>query len=130
MTGLATGFFQQLHIINRHATVGGFAHVVDCQECDLHGGERLHFHTGLITGFGGGPAMDAVTGFLRFELDLNMGDGNRVAQRDQFRCLFCRHDPGDAGDTQDIAFFMFPSQDQFQRCRLHADGPFRNGNTL
>jgi len=59
MAGLAAGFFQQLHVTDGHAAVCGFAHVVDGQEGDLYGGEGFHFHTGLVAGFRGGPAINS-----------------------------------------------------------------------
>jgi len=59
MSGLAAGFFQQLHVTDGHAAVCGFAHVVDGQEGDLYGGEGFHFHTGLVAGFRGGPAINS-----------------------------------------------------------------------
>ena len=36
---LAAMLFQQLHVGDGHATVHGFAHVVDGQQGDLHGGQ-------------------------------------------------------------------------------------------
>ena len=32
-------FFQQLHVGDRHAAVHGFAHIVDGEQGDLHGGQ-------------------------------------------------------------------------------------------
>ncbi len=65
MGGFATGFFQELHVTDGHAAVSGFAHVVDGQEGDLHGGEGFHFHTGLVAGFRGGPAINGVVVYLQ-----------------------------------------------------------------
>ncbi len=39
MAALAPVLFQQLHIGDDHAAVGGFAHVVDGEQSDLHGRE-------------------------------------------------------------------------------------------
>jgi hypothetical protein len=62
--------FQQLHIGDRHAAVHGFAHVVNGQKGDLHGGQGFHLDAGGADGFGGGAAQDAVVGFAAAELDV------------------------------------------------------------
>ncbi len=47
---------QHPHISHGHAPVDGFAHVVNGQQCDLHGGQGFHFYTGLADGFYRGGA--------------------------------------------------------------------------
>jgi hypothetical protein len=42
---------QHPHIGHGHATVDGFAHVVDRKQGDLHGGQGFHFYAGLADGF-------------------------------------------------------------------------------
>jgi len=50
----AAVLFQQLHIGDDHAAVGGLAHVVDGEQSHLHGGQRFHLHAGLTDVFCGG----------------------------------------------------------------------------
>ena len=64
---LATVLFQQLHVRNHHAAVGGLAHVIDGQQRHLHGGQGFHFHPGLADGFGGGRADDGRVFWQDFE---------------------------------------------------------------
>ena len=47
---------QHPHVGHGHATVHGFAHVVDGEQGDLHGGQGFHFYAGLADGFYRGGA--------------------------------------------------------------------------
>lgn len=42
---------QQVHIGHRHAAVYGFAHVINREQGDLHGGEGFHLDASLTDGF-------------------------------------------------------------------------------
>ena len=53
VAGFAAGFFQQAHVVDDHAAINRFAHIVNGQQRDLHTGERLHFDPGLARGFSG-----------------------------------------------------------------------------
>ncbi len=44
--------FQQRDAVDSHATVHGFAHVVNGEQGSGAGGEGFHFHAGLAVGFG------------------------------------------------------------------------------
>ena len=48
--------FKQADVLHHHASIHGFAHVVDGEQGHLHSGERFHFHAGGANGFYGGGA--------------------------------------------------------------------------
>ena len=56
---------------------------------------------------------------IRFDLDGDFSQVERVAERDQLMRLFRRHDPGDAGGGENIALFRLSRQAQSQRLRRH-----------
>lgn len=45
-SGLATVFFEQLDVVDGHATVHGLAHVINCEQRHLHSGESFHLYPG------------------------------------------------------------------------------------
>src|SRR6185437_12325579 len=53
---LAAALFEQPDIADDHAAVDRLAHVVDRQQADLHGGERLHLDAGRPERLGLGDA--------------------------------------------------------------------------
>ena len=58
---------QHPHIGHGHATVYGFAHVVDGEQGDLHGGQGFHFYAGLADGFYRGGADNGFLMLLIFD---------------------------------------------------------------
>ena len=57
---VAAGFFQQAHVGDGHAAVHGFAHVINREQGDLHGGEGFHLDAGLTHRFYSRCALHAV----------------------------------------------------------------------
>ena len=53
-----------------------------------------------------------------------------MAQWDKFRGLFCRHDAGNARNSEHIAFFRGAGLDHLQGCGLHVNATSRNGTTM
>lgn len=94
----------QPHIADDHPPVNGLAHVVDGQQPDLHGRQRFHFHAGLPVRLGAHRAADGPIRLIQFEVDRDLGQRQRVTQRDQIRRPLRPLDRGDAGDAQHIAF--------------------------
>ena len=130
MPGFASGFFQEMDVTNSHPPVNRFAHVIDREECNLYGGECFHFYAGLIAGFGGGQAINDVFAFSGFEFDINMGDGNRMAERDEFRGFLGRHYAGNTRNTEYIAFFVFALKNKLEGLRLHVDHACGDGTAV
>ena len=119
--------FQHAHIRHDHAPVDGLAHVVNRQQADLHGRQRLHFHARLAGRIDLGAAVHAVGRFLHFEVDGDAREGQRVAQGNQVAGALGAHDGGDAGDAQHVALFRIAGNDQCQGGGLHADGAGGHG---
>ena len=58
------------------------------------------------------------------EVDGRLGDGERMAERDQLVGLLGGHDAGDAGGGQHVALLGLALLDQRQRRRRHGDEAF------
>lgn len=118
-------FFQQLDVADGHATVNGFAHVVDGEQGDLHSGQGFHLYTGRADRFNGGCAFDAgslgVAALMGLKLNGYMGQCQRVAQGNQVAGFFCGHDARQARHTQHITFFGCARLNDGQRCGQHLD---------
>ena len=54
---LAPMLFQYADVGHHHAAIDRLAHVIDGEQPDLHGGERLHLDPGLADGFDLCPAV-------------------------------------------------------------------------
>ena len=63
--------------------------------------------------------------WLQLEIDGRLGDGQRMAQRDQLVRALGGHDAGDARGREHVALLGFALLDQRQRCRRHRDEAFR-----
>ena len=121
-------FFQQLHIADDHAAVGGLAHVVDGQQGDLHGGQGFHFHAGGAHSLGAGGADHALLLGLDLKVHGHPGQGNRVAQRDQVGGALGAHNARQARHAQHIAFAGMALGDQAQGLGQHLDVPAGHGH--
>lgn len=119
MSRLAALFFDQTDAIDAHASINGLGHVVDSQQADRDGSQGFHFDPGAAEAFGGNLAMHRVLDFVDLEFGGDAGQGDRVAEGDQvagaFRCL----NGGDAGNTENVAFFRGAVADQRQGFRFH-----------
>ncbi len=97
--------FQQGHAVDGHAAVHGFAHVINREQSDLHGGQGFHLDARLADGFGGGGADHGRLGAQDLKLNRHTGQANWMTQRDQLAGFLGAHDAGNAGNAQHIAFF-------------------------
>ena len=95
--------FPQGNSVHRHATVYGFAHVVNSEQGNLNGGERFHLDAGGADGFYGCGAAYAVKACAFTgkdgEFDAHMGERLGVAHGDEFAGFFGGHDGGNAGNA-------------------------------
>ena len=121
MPRLATYFFQQLDIGDRHAPIHRLAHVIDGQQGDLDGGERFHFNSGRTHGLCARLAHHALVADLK--VDSHSGQRDGMTQRDQVGGSFAGHDACDARDAEHIPFFVTSGLDQRQRGGFHVDAP-------
>ena len=112
-----------MHIGHRHATVHGFAHVINREQSHLHSGERLHLHTGLSDGFDGGRALHAVRGFINGKFDGYARGGEGVAQRNQVTGFLRSLNACDARNAQHVAFLGVAALNQSQRGGQHGNAP-------
>ena len=76
---------EHAHVADHHAAVGRLAHVVDRQQADLHGGQRLHLDAGAADGLDLRPCSAPRARALDLELDRDPGDRDRMAERHQLR---------------------------------------------
>ncbi len=120
--------FQQRDAVHGHATVHRFAHVINREQGDLHGGEGLHLDAGLADGFCRRGADHRVVGGQHLKLNRHTGQADRVAQRDQVAGFFGTLDASDAGDAQHVAFFGGARLDQCQRGGQHLNAASRHRN--
>ena len=126
MAGFAAGFFQQAHVVDDHAAIDRFAHIVNGQQRDLHTGERLHFDPGLARGFCGDGTFDGIVVGIDVELDGDVSKRQWVTHRYQLRGSLGRHDTGNAGDAEHITLLVPALLNQFQRLGLHDDAAAGN----
>ena len=96
--------------------IGGYVRV----QTDLHGGQRLHLHAGLAGGAHRGRDVEGALGLVGLELDIDVGEEERMAEGDELVGLLGGHDAGDLSDREDVALGHSPGLDQRQRLRLHA----------
>jgi predicted Zn-dependent protease len=104
---------QHPHIGHGHAPVHGFAHVVDREQGDLHGGQGFHFHTGGADGFNRGGTNNSpifaisrrIHCLISYKVNSNSGQRQRVAQRNQIAGFLRTLNARNPCNTQHIAFF-------------------------
>jgi len=126
-------FFQQADRFDHHPAIHRLAHVIDGEQGDAGGGERLHFDAGAAKSFRHGAAFNgmgaAILGFIQTEVDGDFGQRNGMAERDQVSGAFCRHDACQSGDTKNVAFVGDAVANHRQRGRLHDDTTGGDGDS-
>ncbi len=128
MAALAAELLQHPHAVDGHAAVHGLAHVVDGQRSDAGGGQRFHLHAGLPGQLAAGDYVHRVF-TLGGQFDLDAGEQQRVAQRNQFMGLLGCLDAGDARHGEHVALGVAAVLDQLQGRREHAHPGFGHGFT-
>ena len=94
-----------------------FDHVVDGQRGDRGGRQRLHLDARLRRRLGRGHDRDAR--LLDLELDTEMRQRERVAERDQLGRPLRRHDPGELGGRQRVALRQVAQPRRGARAHAH-----------
>ena len=99
----------------------GLAHVVDRQRRHRRGGERLHLHPGMVQGPHAGPDADGMRRLIGDEVDLDVGDVERVAHGDELRGPLGGHDAGNPSGFEHVALFYLTVADQLEGRSPHVD---------
>ena len=129
MARFATGFFHEANILDAHAAVDRFGHVVDGQQADGGGGQSFHLDTSTTEAFGGDCAVDGVLFLVDGEIGSNAGQRNRMAERNQVAGSFRGLNGRDTGDAEDVAFLGGAAADEGQRFGAHENAAGGSGNT-
>ena len=124
VAGLAAGFLEQANVRDGHRAVHGFRHVIDRQQRDRDGGQRLHLDAGLAVCRGQRGGGDAA--IVEREVERHAGEGQRVAERDKVGGLLRRHDPGDARDGEHVTLLRRTIADRGER--VGGDGDAAGGD--
>src|ERR1700745_2633682 len=103
MARYAPALLDQANAFDTHAALDRLDHVVDGQARDRRRGQRLHLDAGAAGDAHAGAHDDARELGIRHEVDIDLRDVERVAQRDQLVGSFRRHDAGDARGTEHVA---------------------------
>ena len=122
----AAGLFGQHDLLDPHGAVDGLEHVVDGEAGDGYGGQRLHLDAGFAQNLGRRGDAQAGQGLVRGDVDLDLGEVERVAERDQFVRALGREDSGDAGGGEDVALFGLARKAKRERFRRHDHGAARD----
>ena len=118
--GFAAGLFDEVDVGDRHALLDGLDHVVDGQRGDADRGQRLHLDARLVDGPHARLDGQLTAARRRSEADIDAGDAERVAERDQIGRALGRQDARRPRDAENVPL---------GRVAL-ADGPQRGGEHL
>ena len=125
MPAAAAGFFFELDLLDRHAAVDAFAHVVYGECSDADSGECFHFDAGFAVDLG--DRFDAKRVFIRKrKVDRHRLQRKRMAQWNEVGRAFGGHDAGQSGDFEHVAFgelFVANASQSFGRHLHAATGP-------
>src|SRR3989440_161719 len=116
---LAAALLDEMDALNAHAALDRLHHVVDRQACDRDGGERLHLNASLAGELAGSAHDQARELVVGRDVDLDFGERERVAERDQLVRLLRRHDAGDACGTKHVALLGIAFEHEIERLTRH-----------
>ena len=108
----AAALLDEADVGDRHAAVDGLGHVVDGEAGDRDGGQRLHLDAGLAGDLGRGADAKAGEVVVGVDVDGDLGERQRVAERDQLVGALGRHDAGDARGADHVALLGVAGADQ------------------
>src|SRR5262245_11169059 len=126
VSGLAASLLHEADALDAHAALGRLHHVVDGEAGHRDRGQRFHLDAGLAGDLDGGAHLEAGQLTVGLELDGDLGYGEGMAQRDQLVRALARHDAGDAGGAQHVAFLGVTGQHEVERLRRHDHAAFRH----
>src|SRR5829696_5687109 len=115
MAGLAADLLDEMDAFDANAALDRLDHVVDRKTGDRHRRQRFHLDACRTGDLDGGADDAAGQFFVWRDVEGDLGQRQRVAQRDEFRGALGRHDAGDAGGAQHVALFGVSGDDQIER---------------
>ena len=92
--------------------------------------QGFHFDASGAQGFGAGFAHHAGVGVVQLKADRHPGQRQGVAQGDEVAGFFCRHDAGQAGHAQHIAFFGVAMGNQLEGAGQHLYAALGHGHAV
>ena len=96
-------FSIEAHALDAHAAVDRLGHVVDREAGDGDGGQRLHLDAGRADAARLRPDREAGQGLVGGDVDRDLAELQRMAERDQVGGLLGGHDPGDPRRADHVA---------------------------
>src|SRR6185295_8622109 len=127
---LAAAFFLQLQSVNDHAAVHSLHHVVDREQSDRGGRERLHLNTRAAAALHRRDEEDLEAYRVVFELHRNPRDRDRVRERQQVGSALRRLDRCHARHAQHVALVRAALDHHAKSRRPHADAPRGDRNAV
>src|ERR1700694_463850 len=100
---LAAALLEEPDRLDAHAAFERLGHVVDRETGDRDRGERLHLHAGPSGHLGGGANDQAGQVAIGLDLDLHLGERERMAERDQLMGALGGEDAGNARLAEHVA---------------------------
>ena len=119
LAALAAGLRDQPDGADLDAPLDALDHVVDRQRGDARRRQRLHLDPGRAGRGGLRPHPEHARGAVRRHRDDEVGQGQRVAERDQVARPLAAHHAGELGDAEDVA--LRPAAVDHEAHRLVAD---------
>src|SRR5579862_1364290 len=124
MAAAAAALFDEPNAFDAHAAFDRFDHVVDREAGDRDRGERFHLDAGFAGNFDPRSHLYSRQFDVGRDVDLDLGDGQGMAQRDQFMGAFCGHDTGEPRGAEDIALFRIALAHEIEGLGTHHDAAF------
>ena len=121
----SAALFHHADLADHHRLVERLQHVVDRERRDGDGGERFHLDAGARRG--ANARLDRVAVLLARDLDVDVRQRKRMAQRNQIGRALGGDDAGEARGLERIAFLHLPCANRAQRRGAHRDAPARHG---
>src|SRR5437763_11252689 len=120
----ATRLLEQSDLLDLHPPVRRLHHVVNRQQGDRHGGQRLHFHARPPDRLRGGPHPHSRQPLVQRGVDLHMIEAQGVAERDQLGRPFRRQRSRHLTHRQHVTLGNLLIGYQPERLARHPDRPF------
>ena len=122
VAALAAGLRDEPDAPDLDAALDALDHVVDRQRRHGRGGHRLHLDAGLAGRRRLGADAQDAGGAVGGDRHDDVGQRQRVAQRDELARPLGAHDAGQLGDAQDVALGAAAVDDEAHRLGRHRDG--------
>ena len=128
MAALAADLFDEMDFLEAHALVDSLAHVVDRQQGHGYARQSFHLDACLAVAFNGAAAFEFTSVVVEDEFDAAFSQIEDMAERDEVTRPLGPHDTGNAGYTENIAFFHSTGFDSFIALAAHGNAAAGNGS--